>query len=270
MSAIVFAASVPGRRLSTSAPVIRPMKDLRESPIRIGAPKRRKRSRLNMQEWFCSGVLPKPTPGSSKMRPNGTPAAAARLSERSKKRSTSSRMSIVPSARSRLCMTTTAEPVSATASAMPGSRCNPQTSLMTEAPSRAALRATVALPVSMETATSKPSAKAPSTGVTRRSSSSAETGAWPGRVDSPPTSMIAAPSATIARARATAAGSKCRPPSENESGVTLRTPMSWGERLNAARNVSRWIMQRSMPMGVGYRLWAASATFSRTPGVEGA
>ena len=150
MSAIVSAASVPGRRLSTSAPVIRPMNDLRESPTRTGAPKRRKRSRFQMQEWFCSGVLPKPTPGSSSMRPNGTPAPAARLSERSKKRSTSSRMSIVPSARSRLCMTTTAEPVSATASAMPGSRCKPQTSLMTEAPSRAASRATAALPVSME------------------------------------------------------------------------------------------------------------------------
>ena len=45
-------------------------------------------------------------------------------------------------------------------------------------------------------------ASASSTGTTRRSSSSSETGAWPGLVDSPPTSTIAAPSATIAlRAR---------------------------------------------------------------------
>ena len=39
MSAIVSAASVPGRRRSTSASMIPPMNDLRESPTRIGAPK---------------------------------------------------------------------------------------------------------------------------------------------------------------------------------------------------------------------------------------
>ncbi len=183
------------------------------------------------------------------MRLNATPAPAARLSERSKKRSTSSRMSIVPSARSRLCMMTRAEPVSATASAMPGSRCKPQTSLMTEAPSRAASRATAALPVSIETATSKSATNASSTGLTRQSSSSADTGAWPGRVDSPPMSTIAAPSATIPLARATAEpGSKWRPPSENESGVTLRMPINTGDCLKAARNWSRATARRSMVM----------------------
>ena len=180
-----------------------------------------------------------------------TPAAAARLSERSKKRSTSSRMSIAGSARSRLCMTTTADPVSATASAMPGSRCSPQTSLMRQAPSRAASRATAALLVSMEIGASR-SASASSTGTTRRSSSASETGRWPGRVDSPPTSTIAAPSAIIARARATAAaGSKWRPPSENESGVTLRMPMSWGDDFSALRNWSRWRTRRSIAIWVG-------------------
>ncbi len=203
MSAIAFAASVPGRRRSTSTPRILPRNDLRERPTRIGAPKPRKRSRFQMQEWFCSGVLPKPTPGSSRIRQKGTPAAAARLSERSKKRSTSSRMSIAGSASSRLCMTTTAEPVSATASAMPGSRCRPQMSLMAQAPSRAASRATAALAVSIEIGASR-SASASSTGTTRRSSSSPETGRWPGLVDSPPMSMIDAPSSTIFRARAIA------------------------------------------------------------------
>ena len=43
-----------------------------------------------------------------------------------------------------------------------------------------------------------------STGTTRRSSSSTETPSEPGRVDSPPTSTIAAPSSTIRRAEATA------------------------------------------------------------------
>ena len=103
-----------------------------------------------MQTWFCSGVLPNPTPGSRRMRLNATPALAAMASERSKERSTSSRMSIDGSTVSRLCMTMTAEAVSATASAIPGSRLSPQTSLMTEAPSRAASRATAALLVSTE------------------------------------------------------------------------------------------------------------------------
>ena len=110
-----------------------------------------------MQAWFCSGVLPNPTPGSSRMRLNGTPARAASVNERSKKRSTSSRMSIEASAVSRLCMTTSAEPVSATASAMAGSRCSPQTSLTTEAPRRAASRATAALLVSIDTGESSSS-----------------------------------------------------------------------------------------------------------------
>ena len=56
-------------------------------------------------------------------------------------------------------------------------------------------------------------------------SSSAETLAEPGLVDSPPTSTIAAPSSTMRRAAAAAAsGSKCRPPSEKLSGVTLHDP----------------------------------------------
>ncbi len=132
---------------------------------------------------------------------------------------------------------------------MPGSRCKPQTSLMTEAPSRAASRATAALPVSIETATSKSATNASSTGLTRQSSSSADTGAWPGRVDSPPMSTIAAPSATIPLARATAEpGSKWRPPSENESGVTLRMPINTGDCLKAARNWSRATARRSMVM----------------------
>ncbi len=71
----------------------------------------------------------------------------------------------------------------------------------------------------------------------RRSSSSALTAVWPGRVNSPPTSTIAAPSATMVLARATAAAaSKCRPPSEKESGVTLRMPINAGDCLEEPRN----------------------------------
>ena len=111
---------------------------------------------------------------------------------------------------------------------------------MTEAPRRAASRATAALLVSIEIGASISRVSAFSTGTTRRSSSSSDTGVWPGRVDSPPISMIAAPSDTMVLARSTAAPiSTCRPPSENESGVTLRIPISAGPCFKAARNRSR-------------------------------
>jgi hypothetical protein len=142
---------------------------------------------------------------------------------------------------------------------------------MTQTPRRAASRATLALLVSMEIGASNSAASASRTGTTRRSSSSSETGRWPGLVDSPPTSTIAAPSPTIALARATAeARSEWRPPSEKESGVTLRMPMSWGDAFSALRNVSRCIERRSMPISVGYRLFAASATAPRIAGLKAA
>jgi hypothetical protein len=63
----------------------------------------------------------------------------------------------------------------------------------------------------------------------------------PGRVDSPPTSMIDAPSAAIRWACSSAAGSEAnRPPSENESGVTLSTPMTaarWSGNWNLTTKV---------------------------------
>ena len=65
------------------------------------------------------------------------------------------------------------------------------------------------------------------TGSTRSNSSSADTAAAPGRVDSPPTSTTSAPWRTISTPLATAAStSGWRPPSENESGVTLSIPIT--------------------------------------------
>src|SRR5688500_2244491 len=71
------------------------------------------------------------------------------------------------------------------------------------------------------------SARMPSiTGITRRSSSRSVTGSAPGRVDSPPMSSRSAPSNASRRPWLTAASrSRNAPPSENESGVTLSTPM---------------------------------------------
>ena len=65
------------------------------------------------------------------------------------------------------------------------------------------------------------------------------TGCAPGRVDSPPTSRRSAPSATSARPCSTAApASSHRPPSENESGVTLTTPMTAGRALHTSPHVN--------------------------------
>jgi len=72
-------------------------------------------------------------------------------------------------------------------------------------------------------------ARALTTGSTRSASWTAETGRAPGRVDSPPMSTNAAPSAAMPSAKRTdSATSTCCPPSENESGVTFRMPIRSG------------------------------------------
>ena len=116
---------------------------------------------------------------------------------------------------------------------------NPVTSFTMEAPQRTAALATSTWRVSMET-TAPSLASARTTGSTRRASSSGSTGVKPGRVDSPPTSMMSAPSSSILRPCSIAASaSKCSPPSLNESGVTLRTPMMRGRS-----NRSSYLPQR--------------------------
>src|SRR5439155_18512330 len=77
----------------------------------------------------------------------------------------------------------------------------------------------------------------------RLSSSSVPTGSAPGRVDSPPTSMSAAPCCARRSPCSTAAPTeKNRPPSEKESGVTFTTPMTTGwlrsSVLSAQRSTS--------------------------------
>ena len=94
------------------------------------------------------------------------------------------------------------------------------------APAATAARATSARIVSIET-TTPCSAKALTTGIVLSSSCSCEVRCAPGRVDSPPISIMSAPSATISRPRVIAAAEESNwPPSENESGVTLRIPMT--------------------------------------------
>ena len=128
--------------------------------------------------------------------------------------------------RPRLCIRITAAPDAATTSARAGSYLRALTSFTRLAPRSSAARATSALYVSIDIGMVTRPASRSSTGSMRRRSSSADTSAAPGRVDSPPTSIRSAPASCIASAASTArAGSRKWPPSAKESGVTFRTPM---------------------------------------------
>ncbi len=125
-----------------------------------------------------------------------------------------------------MCMRQMPTPASATTAASSGSRRSAVTSFTIVAPSAIARRATSAREVSTET---RHPTRSSSTGTTRLSSSSSLTGSAPGRVDSPPTSTSAAPSASICRAASAAAsGEAYDPPSEKLSGVTLTIPTTAG------------------------------------------
>ncbi len=129
-----------------------------------------------------------------------------------------------------MCMRQIGQPRSATRPAIAGSPRRAVTSLTSVAPASRAARATAALVVSIDSSAGVAAARRSMTGTTRASSSSTDTGSEPGRVDSPPMSRIAAPSSASSRPWATAeSASACRPPSENESGVTLTIPMTQGK-----------------------------------------
>jgi hypothetical protein len=95
--------------------------------------------------------------------------------------------------------------------------------------------------------------------MTRAISSVEETGAAPGRVDSPPMSMMSAPSSARRRAWATAASVVAwRPPSEKESGVTLTMPMMRArEERSKERERVRQIMSGIFSAGAGGWRWRA-------------
>ena len=124
-----------------------------------------------------------------------------------------------------MCMSTMPAPASAATRAISGSP-SAVTSFTIDAPASSARRATMALVVSTEMQAPS-AASASSTGSSRLSCSSTGTGAAPGRVLSAPRSTTSAPSAISDRPCAIAApGSRYRPPSENESGVTFTMPMT--------------------------------------------
>ena len=100
-------------------------------------------------------------------------------------------------------------------------------SLIIEAPLSRTHRATSALYVSTEIGSDTLEAKRVTTGNKRLNSSLAVNGVAPGLVDSPPISMMSAPSDSSCKAPASArSGSRWIPPSANESGVTFKMPMT--------------------------------------------
>src|SRR5579862_269368 len=173
-----WAAIDPGNRAAGSDGTTKLMKRLRDAPTKIGRSKPRHVSSRAMQARLCSGVLPKPMPGSSTIRSWGMPALQAISSEREKKSVTSAMMSIAGSAASRLCITMTGAPCAATTRAMSRSRCRPHTSLTIEAPASSAQSATAAFIVSIDTGIPM-AATAGRIGSRRARSSSGVTGCMP-------------------------------------------------------------------------------------------
>ena len=127
-----------------------------------------------------------------------------------------------------------ARPAAATTSAERGSKVSAETSL-TSARRRRARPPSPPPCGCRSTPPRRPPRAAGRPARTRSISSPSHTGLAPGRVDSPPTSMIAAPAAAMS-APAVGRGAARRryaPPSEKLSGVTLRMPITcgWSSRM---------------------------------------
>ena len=127
-----------------------------------------------------------------------------------------------------MCMRHTGTLKSAAASRAPGAR-SARTSLIMLAPAATAALMTSGREVSTDSGTGILRTRASTTGMTRSSSSASVGGREPGRVDSPPMSMRSAPSAARRQPCSTARSRLSNnPPSEKESGVTLRMPQTSG------------------------------------------
>ena len=135
-----------------------------------------------------------------------------------------------------MCIKHTPQPDSRATSSICGSPSRAVTSLTTSAPAASASRATTAFEVSIDSGTGACERRASMTGRTLASSVFAATLSLPGRVLSPPISMISAPSAASRSAWSTAADISTNwPPSEKLSGVTLTIPITSGRRPRRSR-----------------------------------
>ena len=139
-----------------------------------------------------------------------------------------------------MCIRQMGRPVSAAASIAP-SRLSARTSLIRPTPAAAPASITFGVLVSNEISTSKRPWMHAIAPRTRSISSCSETARAPGRVDSPPISKNEAPATTMDSAAPQRASTlrpellKRAPPSENESGVTLRMPMTKGRSRENSR-----------------------------------
>ena len=130
----------------------------------------------------------------------------------------------------RMCINTTGIPNFAAISGAP-SRLNLRTSFQISAPACTACSITFGELVSIDNHTSSPNfwRIASTTGTTRAHSSTSVTGLALGRVDSPPISIMVAPSFNICSQWVKAVFIVLNfPPSENESGVTFKMPIICG------------------------------------------
>ena len=204
----MFAASVPGSLSSGLVGVILSMKDFLEVPIRIGNLRSWKWSRLLRICRLCCSVFPNPIPG-SRMRLL-IPASFARVICCWKK----CLISVVTSSYSGCCCMVCGVPC--ICMMMTGQLCfaatsrifsfvRPVMSLIMSAPASRAAFATAGFWVSIEMVIS--SFRALMMGSTLRSSSCSDTGVDEGLVDSPPMSMMSAPSLIICLACLIAAAS---------------------------------------------------------------
>src|SRR5262249_46606559 len=96
-AASTCAAIQPPRRCCGADGVPVEMKRFREAPTRMGRPKVFNSESRASAVMLCSGVLPKPMPGSSTILSRAMPALAAMSSERAKKAAMSAMMSIAGS-----------------------------------------------------------------------------------------------------------------------------------------------------------------------------
>ena len=128
----------------------------------------------------CSGVLPKPMPGSTIRCSRGTPQPRASLMASVSQATTSSKTPSGYSATSLLCISTRCAPASAAAVMVVGSFRPAHTSLTMVAPAASAWRATSPLMVSMLTSARSPNsrASAATVGTAMAASCCADTGGW--------------------------------------------------------------------------------------------
>ena len=202
-------------------------------------------------------------PGSRMSRSRAMPArsrAATRSAKKALMRShTSSADSSTRCARPRpctACMTTSRQlrrgqlRIEATGRESPGCRSGKST------PRAIAKRCTSGAKLSTETGVAS-AASAAISGSRRRISSAAATGLASTLLAAAPRSMICAPAATSARAWASAAArSRNRPPSENESSVTLTMPRRVGSRWHGSARAQRRtgaLEDRADAVGIGER-----------------